>query len=125
LGRDVRQGKAHDLWVEASPDNAERVLRSLGEFGAPLGSLTGSDLAKPGSGFRMGSPPLRIKVLTEVSGVHFVSAWPRRCAWAIEGTTVPVVSRADLIADKRAAGRPQDLADVDALERQERRKNRS
>jgi hypothetical protein len=52
----------------------------------------------------MGSPPFRIEILTEVSGLDFASAWPRRCTWEIEGTTVPVVSRADLIANKRAAG---------------------
>jgi hypothetical protein len=112
-----RATKDFDLWIEASPENASRVMIALQAFGAPLGDLAVGDLAAPGSGFRMGSPPFRIEVLTEISGVVFADAWPRRTQRAIEGVTCLVIGRDDLVANKRAAGRPQDLADVRALER--------
>lgn len=113
-----------DLWIEASPDNARRVLAALTAFGAPLGSLTRADLESPGQGFRMGSPPFRVEILTEISGVAFADAWPKRESCTVELSpegpiTFGVIGRDDLIRNKRAAGRPQDLADVDVLERQE------
>ena len=67
-----------DVWIEASPANAVRVLSALRQFGAPLGDLTEADLEKPGTGFKMGIPPRRIDLLTEISGVSFDDAWPRR-----------------------------------------------
>lgn len=66
----------------------------------------------------MGSPPFRIELLTEISGVRFENAWPRRVITDLDGVRCCVIARTDLIANKRAAGRPQDLADVDFLERQ-------
>jgi hypothetical protein len=115
-----RATKDFDLWMEATPDNATRVLSALRKFGAPLGSLTERDLAQPGYGFRMGVPPLRIEFLTEISGVTFAEAWPRRETLDLAGLVVAVIGRNDLLRNKRAAGRPQDMADVDVLERQAR-----
>ncbi len=112
-----RATKDFDLWIEASPDNAARVLRALRAFGAPLAGLSERDLATPGNGFRMGSPPFRIELLTTVSGLAFDEVWPRREVHDLDGVRCPVLARADLVVNKRAAGRPQDLADVDALER--------
>jgi hypothetical protein len=113
-----RATKDFDLWVEASPDNAARVFRALRAFGAPLGTLSERDLAQPGQGFRMGTPPFRIEMLTEISGVTFAEAWPGRVMLDVGGVSVGVIGRAELLRNKRAAGRPQDLADVDILERQ-------
>ncbi len=113
-----RATKDFDLWIEASPENARRVVAALTAFGAPLGQLTQSDLERPGHGFRMGSPPFRIEILTEISGVEFGDAWNARQPWTIDDVTLGVIGRDDLIKNKRAAGRPQDLADVDVLERQ-------
>jgi hypothetical protein len=115
-----RATKDFDLWMDATPDNAARVLTALRAFGAPLGTLSEQDLAQPGHGFRMGVPPLRIEVLTEISGVTFAEAWPRRETLDLGGLAVAVIGRDDLLRNKRAAGRPQDLADVDVLERQAR-----
>lgn len=117
-----RATKDFDLFIEASPENARRVYEALVAFGAPLANLQQADLAMPGAGFRMGSPPFRIELLTQISGVTFADAWPRREVREIDGVACPVIARSDLIANKRAAGRPQDLADVDVLERQSRRK---
>jgi hypothetical protein len=113
-----RATKDFDLWIEASPDNASRVIRALREFGAPLDDLTEADLAAPGTGFRMGTPPFRIEILTEVSGLAFEDAWTRRETREVAGVRCFLIGREDLLRNKRAAGRPQDLADVDTLEKQ-------
>jgi hypothetical protein len=117
-----RATKDIDVWIEASDENAARVMVALRAFGAPLGDLAEGDLARPGRGFRMGEPPFRIEVLTEISGVAFQDAWPRREQTAIDGIPLQVIGRADLLDNKRAAGRNRDLADVEALGRQASRK---
>lgn len=69
----------------------------------------------------MGTPPFRIAILTEISGVTFAEAWPRRERAEVDGIALPVIGRSDLLDNKRAAGRKRDLADVEALERQGKR----
>jgi hypothetical protein len=113
-----RATKDLDVWVEASTENAGRVFQALRAFGAPLHGLTERDFATPDVALQIGVPPQRVDVLTRVSGVAFEEAWPNR----VEVTLGPdlrcaFVGLADLLRNKRAAGRPQDLADVDALER--------
>jgi hypothetical protein len=95
-------------------------VQALRAFGAPLGDLTAADLETPGTGFKMGIPPTRIDVLTKVSGVEFAEAWSRRIDASFGHVRTTVIGLDDLIANKRAAGRPQDVADVDALERSRR-----
>jgi hypothetical protein len=112
-----RATKDLDVWIEASPENARKVLRALREFGAPLGDLTEQDFEHPGTGFKMGEPPARIDILTQIEGVRFEDAWPRRLGTTFGSVKCAVIGRDDLLINKRAAGRPQDLADVDALER--------
>jgi hypothetical protein len=113
-----RATKDIDVWVEATRENAAHVMTALRAFGAPLGDLSEADFSRPGRGFRMGAPPFRIEVLTEISGVAFGEAWPRRVMTEVEGIQLSVIGREDLLANKRAAARSRDLADVDALERQ-------
>lgn len=104
-----------DVWVRPSPENGSRVMAALRRFGAPLFDLTLEDLSKPGIVFQMGVPPCRIDILTDITGVDFDGAWERRVTAVIEGRPLPFLGRQDLVANKRAAGRPKDLADVDAL----------
>ena len=113
-----RATKDLDVWVEPSAENAPRVIRALVDFGAPLMGLTASDLETPGVGLQIGMEPLRIDVLTKVSGPSFGEAWATHIVVAFsEDVTCPVIGFDALLANKRAAGRPQDLADIDALER--------
>jgi hypothetical protein len=112
-----RATKDFDLWIEPSADNAARVVAALRAFGAPIDGIREADFASKGTGFRMGSPPYRIELLTEISGVEFEAAWPRREEHDLDGVRCHVIAREDLVANKRSAGRPQDLADVRALER--------
>jgi hypothetical protein len=105
-----------DVWVKPTRANAERVLAALAVFGAPLGDLTLDDLTKPDTVFQIGVVPCRVDILTGLSGVEFEEAWPRRIVLDLDGTQVPVIGREDLVRNKRATGRPRDLADIERLD---------
>ena len=111
-----------DLWVGTAGKNPQRVRRALRRFGAPLDQLTLKDLTQPDVVFQIGVAPRRIDVMTSIDGVAFAEAWDRRLEAKLEGFTVHVISRADLIRNKKAAGRPQDVADVAWLESRRRRR---
>jgi hypothetical protein len=106
-----------DLWINAQPDNAGRVWRALVRFGAPVDDLKRDDLTKPDLIFQIGIAPRRVDVLTGIDGVDFAAAWPDRLTVPLGDLSVPVISREFLIRNKRACGRPQDLADLAWLER--------
>lgn len=106
-----------DIWVRPTPENADRVLSALKAFGAPLFDLTREDLSRPGIVFQLGLPPFRIDILTGISGVTFEEAWPDRLVSQVETMQVSFIGRAALIKNKRAAGRPKDLVDVENLEK--------
>ncbi len=108
-----------DVWVRPEPDNAKRVLCALVAFGAPLQDLTEQDLCHAGIVYQIGIAPLRIDVLTGIDAVAFDEAWPARITARFAGLSVPVLSVAHLVRNKRAVGRPQDLADLEWLERPE------
>jgi len=100
-----------------------KVINGHIEFGAPLMGLTEADLKTPGIALQIGVEPGRIDVLTKVSGVRFEDAWPRRVqANFAESVRCNVIGLEELLQNKRAAGRPQDIADVAALERLRRLK---
>lgn len=112
----ARATKDIDLWVGCSQDNAGRVITALKRFGAPLSEITETDFMAPGITFQIGLPPRRIDIITEIAGVRFEDAYPKRITANLEGISVPVIGRRDLVANKRAAGRPQDLVDVEWLD---------
>ena len=106
---------ALDVWIEPTPDNAERVMSALRVFGAPLTEITTDDFSRPGIVFQMGLPPYRIDVLTALSGVSFAEAWPGRAKTVFGPLTVDVIGRDAFIANKRATGRAKDLGDIESL----------
>ncbi|HYU25051.1 MAG TPA: hypothetical protein VEO74_07610 [Thermoanaerobaculia bacterium] len=93
------------------------MRRAIEVFGMPVDKISVDDLASPGLVLQFGFPPQRIDVMTSVSGITFDEAWPRRIFVDVEGKQHPVIGKDDLIRNKRAAARAQDLVDVDALER--------
>jgi hypothetical protein len=105
-----------DIWVRPTAENAERVHGALRAFGAPVDQLSVDDLSSPEVVFQIGVAPRRIDILTSIDGVAFEDAWPRRQTVTIEGLDIPVLGREDFIENKKASGRPQDLADVAWLE---------
>jgi hypothetical protein len=106
-----------DIWVRPDPDNAERVWDALVEFGAPVDRLSERDLHDPNVVFQIGRAPNRIDLLTSITGVSFDEAWPDRRHITLEDTDIPIIGIHQLIRNKRAAGRLQDRADAEALER--------
>ncbi len=119
-----RATKDIDIWVEASRDNAPKVIAALQMFGAPMMGLTEQDLHAPGVGLRIGVEPGRVDVLTKVTGVDFAAAWAGRIDAVFGDVRAHVIGLTELLANKRAAGRPQDVADVAALERLQRARGR-
>jgi hypothetical protein len=110
-----RTTKDIDLWIRTDPENAQAVFQALAEFGAPLAGVSPADFTD-GTIFQMGQPPERIDILQQVSGVEFDTAWERRLEGFIdEQTPAFVISKDDLIRNKLASGREQDLLDVKKL----------
>jgi hypothetical protein len=106
-----------DVWVRPEAANAKRVIAALQAFGAPLGDLTEADLSRPGTVFQIGVAPLRIDVLTAIDGVEFEEAWRSRMKTRFADQDVAVLSVEHLICNKRQAGRAQDLADLEWLDK--------
>ena len=113
-----------DVLVEASPENARRLHAALVKFGFGEAVPSVRELAKAGPIWMLGRKPLRIDILTEISGVSWNDAWKGRIEVAIDGLPLPVLGRAELIANKRASGRSKDLRDVDVLEQPRTRRTK-
>ena len=115
-----RATKDIDILVKADAENAKATYAALAEFGAPLEGLAPEDFAGRGSFFRMGREPVAVDILSEIPGVDFDAAWGKRVDGVIDpvsGLTAHFISGEDLMAAKIAAGRPQDIADVTAIQK--------
>jgi len=111
-----RATKDVDIFVGSDRENAKKIWQALAEFGAPLADLSVEDLSTPGTFYIMGRPPNQIDVITAIDGVTFERAWKTRVPSTYFGVPVCYIGKAELIANKKAAARPQDLADVAYLE---------
>ena len=105
-----------DIWILADLENARKVYAALGEFGVPLAGVSPDDFAADGTIFQIGVAPCRIDVINKIDGVKYADAAPRAIEKTIEGVPIRIISREDLIANKRASGRTKDLADAEILE---------
>jgi predicted nucleotidyltransferase len=112
-----RYTKDLDLWIRPDQDNSQRVAKALGLFGVPLIDVTAEDFAQEGLQFMIGLPPCAVDFLTTVEGLTFEEAWASRVESAIDEIPVFYLSIPDLIATKRTVARPQDIADIDEIER--------
>ena len=106
-----------DLWIAPHRVNAERTYRSLARFGAPLGDVTVDDLLNPDLVYQLGIEPVRIDLMSFVSGLDFEAAWNRRDKMMYGGLEVPVLSIEDTSCAKKASGRPKDLIQATELDR--------
>jgi hypothetical protein len=104
-----------DVWVEASAENAPRVMRALAAFGAPLLDLTEVDFAREGIVYQIGLPPGRIDILTQLTGLTFDEAWPDRARGRFGDVDVDFIGRDAFIRNKKATGRTKDLGDIEDL----------
>lgn len=102
-----------DVWVPNDSRNGIKVAQAVAQFGFP--QAAGQDFASPGQMVRMGHPPMRVEILTTISGVSFDDCFARRIIVAMDGICVPFLSLEDLKTNKIAAGRLKDLADLEEL----------
>ncbi len=120
-----RMTKDLDVYIESSPQNALATFKGLAEFGAPLAQFSVEDFSDGKTVARFGVPPICFEVIQRIDGVDFASVYANSIPVMIDGE-VPTryISAEDLIANKLASGRPQDLADVDAIRNRQRATNK-
>jgi Nucleotidyltransferase of unknown function (DUF6036) len=110
-----RATKDLDVFIRSDEENSQAVFRALAQYGAPLDGLSPADFSD-GSTFQVGQPPARIDILQRIDGVTFDEAWKNRIEGVIEDEIrTAVISRDDLIRNKLACGREQDLLDAKKL----------
>jgi len=105
-----------NLWVRPTEENAARLWRALDRFGAPRSRLSPASFTQPDIVYQIGLPPNRIDFLTTIDGADFDVAWPDRVRCAVGEVEFSILSLAHLLENKRATGRPQDLADIARLQ---------
>ena len=102
-----------DIWIAGDAENQRRVILAIRDFAFP--DAEENLLQEPDAMLRMGLPPLQIEVMKLISGVDFESCWARRVTVEDGDLQIPMISLADLKANKKASGRPQDLLDLEEL----------
>ncbi|OGQ22216.1 MAG: hypothetical protein A2138_08565 [Deltaproteobacteria bacterium RBG_16_71_12] len=112
-----RATKDLDILVRATAANADRVVRALAEYGAPIFDATAQDFAVGGTVFQIGVAPRRIDILTSASGLPFEEAISTKIVLHHQEREIPIVGLEALLKNKRAAGRPEDRRDVLELEK--------
>ena len=104
-----------DIWIAIAPDNAARATRVLREFGFDVSELSADLLLQNDQIVRMGIEPVRIEVMTTLSGVRFAECYPERLETTLDGEPVSLISLSNLRLNKKASGRLKDLADLENL----------
>jgi hypothetical protein len=105
-----------DVWIWIDEQNANRLVAALDDFGFGSVGLTAHDFLEEGMVVQLGYPPKRIDIITQVDGVEFDPCWEHHIDVEIGGQLVPFISVEDLLTNKKASGRLQDLADAAAIE---------
>jgi predicted nucleotidyltransferase len=110
-----------DVFVEASPENAARLVGVYRQFGFNLPDLKPELFTTPDNIVRVGHEPVRLEVLTGISGVTFAEAYSRRLDVVLEDLVVPFISLGDLVKNKIATGRGKDRVDAEALQKRSKK----
>lgn len=105
-----------DIWINITDKNATRILKCINAFGFGMLGFTKDDFMEPGYINQIGYPPLRIDILTSIDGVGFEEAYANKLMVVENEITIPFISLQELIKNKKATGRPQDLLDVKQLQ---------
>lgn len=105
-----------DLWIWTARENAASLLTALDDFGFGSVGLVASDFTEPDRVVQLGYPPIRIDLLTSIDGVEFEECFNRRVEVVVDGLPVHFIALDDLRRNKASSGRPQDIADLAALE---------
>ncbi len=110
-----RYTKDIDIWIETLPDNAQRLVQALADFGFQSLGLQVADFLVPDRIVQLGYPPARIDLVTTLSGVEFADCYPMRLEVELDGVRVSFIDRENLRKNKASSGRLQDLADLENL----------
>jgi len=106
-----------DIWIKSSEKNAQKMLQVIAQFGFASLGLKQEDFTRDNYVTQLGYPPLRIDILTAISGVEFDDAYANRINAEIDDLKTPFINIQDFIANKKASGRKKDLGDIEALKR--------
>ena len=106
-----------DLWIKPDPDNGQRVIRALQAFSAPTSCLSVDDFVKDDTIVQIGVVPCRIDLMTGIEAVRFDEAWENRVAASVDGLTLFVISKADMLKNKLALNRDKDKSDIAWLQK--------
>ena len=105
-----------DVFVQPTLDNAAKLLAAVRAFGFPVAELQPKDVIDPRRILQMGEEPVQIHVMSAISGVSWDEAWRNRVEGVCGSQRAPFLGRETFLQNKRASGRPKDIADIDALE---------
>jgi len=106
-----------DIWVRNSFGNAQKIMRALVKFGAPVSDLSEEDFTAPDVVVQLGVEPCRIDLLTGIDGIEFEAAWPNRVGITVDDIEIDILSKEDLLRNKLATGRDKDQGDIAWLEK--------
>ena len=104
-----------DILIRSDGENAERVLRALDDFGFGSLELSAEDLSQPDRVIQIGYPPVRVDLMTSISGVSWSQVEGGKVSGMYGSTSVSFIGRTEFVANKRSIGRGKDLADLEAL----------
>ena len=104
-----------DILIRPTLDNASRTLAAIAAFGFPTSDLTAGDLIDSRRMLEMGVEPVQIHIMSSITGVQWDEAWATRAVGTCGRHEMAFIGRDAFLRNKRAAGRPKDLADIDAL----------
>jgi len=111
-----RYTKDLDVWIELSAENAGNILKALDAFGFGSLGIKSGDFLETDQIIQLGYPPNRIDILTSVQEIKFEDCYKTRVEVDIQGLKINFIDLENLKHNKRATGRPQDLADAENLE---------
>jgi hypothetical protein len=106
-----------DIWVRNSFENAQKIMRALKKFGAPVSDLSEKDFTAHDVIVQLGVEPCRIDLLTGIDGVGFDEAWQNKVSITIDNLEIDILSKEDLLRNKLATGRDKDQGDIVWLEK--------
>ncbi len=112
-----RYTKDIDIWINPEIENARRVYAALKEFGAPLKGISEEDFINKRLFYQIGVAPIRVDIVMGLKGLDFNSAWQRRKKASYGGTMINIISLSDLRKSKSAVNRPQDLLDIEKIDK--------
>ncbi len=111
----VRATADMDIWIEGTPENADRMVEVVKAFGFDVPELSRPLFLNPKKIVRFGIPPIRVEIMTEIDGVEFSSCYNNRELGEWDDLELSLISLTDLKKNKKASGRNKDLSDLDYL----------